>query len=165
MSAMKPSWLPLLVLTAVALVLIVVGCAGPTKVQGQEGNPTDPFSSRMEGRDGTIVEWSGYAQGHRPGKESAFELTLYNGSQEPWQGRYCLQLLDRHAAAATFTLEGFSLQPGESWFRQVPIRDDLAEGAYGLALIIPGRLSSVTTIQVGEESESYGGPWPEPVCP
>ncbi len=166
MSAMKPSWLQRIVLTVVALALMVVGCAGPTKARGQEGNPTDPFSSRMEGREGTVTEWSGYAQGHRPGEESTFELTLVNESQETWSGLYCMQLLDRDDVVATLIKAGFSLQPGESWSRQVPVRfpDGLAEGAYGLALIIPGRLSNVTTIQVGEESEAYGGPWPEPDC-
>ena len=111
----------------------------------------------MEDEEGTIVEWSGYAQGHRPGKESAFELIMYSGSQDPWQGRYCIQLLDRHSVVATLMQEGFSLQPGESGSRQVPIRfpDGLAEGAYGLTLIIPGPLSSVTTIQVGKESDAF----------
>jgi hypothetical protein len=47
---------------------------------------------------------------------------------------------------------------------QIRIPDGLAAGAYGLAMIIPGRLSGVTTIQVGEESDVIGGPWPEPVC-
>jgi hypothetical protein len=166
MSAAKPSRLPLMALTVIALPLIIAACASPPEVQGQETNRINPFSSQMEGGDGTVVEWSGYAQGHRPGKESAFELMIYNGSQDTRQGRYCIQLLDRHSVVATLIQEGFSVQPGESWSRQVPVRfqDGLAEGAYGLALIIPGRLSIVTTIHVGKVSDSYGGPWPEPVC-
>jgi hypothetical protein len=166
MSAMKPGWLPLIALPLVALSLIVDGCAGPTNVQEQEGSPTNPFSSRMEDEEGTIVEWNGYTQGHQSGKASTVGLELYNGSQDTWPGSFCIQLLDRHSVVATLTQERFSLQPGESWSRQVPVRfpDALAEGAYGLALIIPGRLSNVTTIQVGKGSDSYGGPWPEPVC-
>jgi hypothetical protein len=166
MFAMKPSRLPRILLTVVALALIVVGCAGLTSAQGQEGNPTDPFSNRMGSGEGTVVEWSGYAQGHRPGEESTFELTLHNEGQETWSGLYCVQLLARDDVVATLVQAGFSLQPGQSWSRQVPIRfpDGLAEGAYGLALTVPGRLSSVTTIQVGEESEAYGGPWPESAC-
>lgn len=166
MSAMKQYRLPLLALMVVALPLIVAGCASLAKAKGQELRQTDPFSNRIEGGEGAVVEWSGYAQGHQPGQESTFGLTMYSGSQDPWQGRYCIQLLDRHSVVVTLTQEGFSVQPGESWSRQVPIRfpDGLAKGAYGLALIIPGRLSSVTTIQVGEGSESFGGPWPEPVC-
>jgi len=163
---MKPSRLPLIALPLVALSLIVDGCAGPTNVQEQEGSPTNPFSSRMEGGEGTVLEWSGYAEGHQPGQESEFGLMMHNGSHNSWQGRYCVQLVDRHGVVATLTEEGFSLQPGESWSRQVPVRfpDALAEGAYGLALIVPGRLSNVTTIQVGKGSDSYGGPWPEPAC-
>jgi hypothetical protein len=166
MSAMKPGWLPLIALPLVALSLIVDGCAGPTNVQEQEGSPTNPFSSRMEDEEGTIVEWNGYTQGHQSGKASTVGLELYNGSRDAWSGRFCIQLLDRHSVVATLTQERFSLQPGESWSRQVPVRfpDALAEGAYGLALIIPGRLSNVTTIQVGNGSDSHGGPWPETVC-
>jgi hypothetical protein len=158
--------LPLIVLAVVALGLIVVACAGPTNVQEQDGNPTDPFSSRVEGGEGTIVEWNGYTQGHRPGKVSTVGLELYNGSRDAWSGRFCIQLLDRHSVVATLTQERISLQPGETWSGQVPIRfpDALVEGAYGLALIIPGHLSNVTTIQVGNGSDSHGGPWPETVC-
>jgi hypothetical protein len=120
----------------------------------------------MEGGEGIVVEWSGYAHGHQPGEEATFELALRNQGQDVWKGRSCIQLLDRHSVATTLTQEAFSLQPGEGLTRQVPIRfpDDLAEGTYGLALIIPGRLSSVTTIQVGNEGDTYVGPWPEPVC-
>lgn len=166
MSTMKPSRMPLVALAVVALALIHIGCAGPTEVKGQEGNPSDPFSSRMEGGKGTVVEWSHYVQRHRPGKESPFRLVLYNDSRDTWQGRYCIQLLDRHSVVATLTQEEFSLQAGESWSRQVLARfpDDLAEGACGLALIIPGHLSSVTSIEVGKESDTFGGPWSEPVC-
>lgn len=150
----------------VGLMLIVAACADPMGTKEQESRWTDPFSSRVEGEEGTAVDWSGYAQGHRPGQESTFGLVLHNGSQDAWQGRYCIQLLDRHSVVATLMQGVFSLQSGESWSRQVPIRfpDGLVEGAYGLALIIPGRLSSVSTIQVGKESEAFGGPWPEPVC-
>lgn len=51
MSAMKPSWLPPIALTVVSLALIVAGCAGPTGAKGRESNPSDPFSSRVEGED------------------------------------------------------------------------------------------------------------------
>jgi hypothetical protein len=154
MSAERKSRL-LAVFTVAVLALCVMAC-GSAKMTEQEWNPTDPFSSRMEGGEGTAVEWNGYAQGHRSGEESMFELTLHNGSQETWSGLYCMQLLDRDGVAATLTQAGFSLQPGESWSRQEPIRfpDGLAEGAYGLA-----------TIQVGGENKAYSGPWPEPVCP
>jgi len=166
MSVMKTSRLSPIALTVVALALTTAACAVPAEAKRQKGNRTEPFSSRIERGDGAAVVWSGYAQGHRPGEESTFEITLHNGSQETWSGRYCIQLLDRHSALAALTQEEFSLQAGESWSGQVVVRfpDDLAEGAYGLALIIPGCFSSVTTIQVGNESDTYVGPWPEPLC-
>ena len=167
MSAKRQSRLLLAALTVVALTLTVAACAGPARAEGQGRSQTDPFSSRMEGGEGIVVEWSGYAHGHQPGEEVTFELVLRNEGQDVWRGRSCIRLLDRHSVAITLIQEVFSLQPGESWTRQVPIRfpDDLAEGTYGLALIIPGCLSSVTTIQVGNEGDTYVGPWPEPVCP
>jgi hypothetical protein len=165
MPARKQSLWPWVVLMGVALLLIAAGCGSLAEEQG-ETNRTDPFYNRMEAGQGAVIEWSGYARGHQPGQESTFALTIYDGSPDTWQGRYCVQLLDRHSLVATLEQEGFSLQRGESWVRQVVVRfpDGLADGAYGLALIFPGRLSSVTTIQVGKGSDTFGGPWPEPVC-
>ena len=165
MSARGKNLWPLIGLLGVALPLVVAGCGSLAEVQG-ETSRTDPFYNRMEAVQGAAIEWSGHSRGHQPGQESTFALTMYDGSQDPWQGRYCIQLLDRHGLVATLGQEGFSLQPGESWARQVAVRfpDGLADGAYGLALIFPGRLSSVTTIQVGTGNDTFGGPWPEPVC-
>lgn len=68
---------------------------------------------------------------------------------------------------ATLKQGEFSLQPGKEWGMQETIRfpDSLSEGAYGLALVIPGHLSNVETIQVGNVTGTYSGTWPEPACP
>jgi hypothetical protein len=157
----------LLLLTLVILVLTVAACASPVESNDQESGWTDPFLSQMQLGEGVTVEWSGYARGHQSGEESPLDLTLHNESQEAFSGLYCIQLLDRDGIVATLTREEFSLQPGESWSRQVQIRvpSGLAAGDYALALAIPGRLSNVTTIQVGKEGHAWRGPWPEPVCP
>ena len=159
--------LPLVALAVGALALLIAGCAAPVEVKEQGGNLTDPFSSRTEGENGVVVEWSGFTHGHQPGEGSAFVLVLRNGSQDVWQGRYCIQLLDRQSVVATLKRGEFSLQPGKDWGMQETIHfpDGLSEGAYGLALVIPGRLSSVETIQVGKGTGAYSGTWPEPTCP
>jgi len=159
--------LALVALAVGALALLTAGCAAPAEVNEQGGNLTDPFSSRTEYENGIVVEWSGYAHGHQPGEESAFELVLRNGSQDVWQGRYCIQLLDRQSVVATLKRGEFSLQPGKHRGTRELIHfpDGLSEGAYGLALGIPGRLSSVETIQVGKGTGAYSGTRPEPICP
>lgn len=79
-------------------------------------------------------------------------LLLHNGSQDVWQGRYCIQLVDHQSVVATLKRGEFSVQPGEDWRMQESIcfPDGLSDGVYGLALVIPEHLSSVKTIQVGE---------------
>jgi hypothetical protein len=165
-SKIFPNGLPLVALAVGALTLLIAGCAAPAEVKEQGGNLTVPFSSRTETKDGIVVEWSGYTYGHRPVEKSAFELVLRNGSQDVWQGLYCIQLLDRQSVVATLKRGELSLQPGEYWGAQESIRfrDGLSEGAYGLALVIPGLLSSVETIQVGKGTGAYSGTWPEPTC-
>jgi len=162
--------LPLVALAVGALALLIAGCAAPADVadvKEQWGNLTDPFSSRTEDENGIVVEWSGFTHGHQPGEGSAFVLVLRNGSQDVWRGRYCIQLLDRQSVVATLKRGEFSLQPGKDWGMQETIHfpDGLSEGAYGLALVLPGRLSSVATIQVGKGTDAYSGTWPEPTCP
>jgi hypothetical protein len=159
--------LPLIALAIGTLTLLIAGCSAPAEVKEQGGNLTDPFSSRTEGEKGIVVEWNGYTDGHQAGEGSAFELVLRNGSQDVWQGYYCIQLLDRQSVVATLKRGEFSLQPGTYWVLQEVIHfpDGLSEGAYGLALVIPGRLSSVETIQIGKGTGAYSGAWPEPTCP
>ena len=146
--------LPLVAVKVGALMLLMIGCAAPAEVKEPGSDLTDFFSSRMESQNGIVVEWSGHTHGHRPGDASAFVLLLHNGSQDVWQGRYCIQLVDLQSVVATLKRGEFSVQPGKDWRMQESIRfpDGLSEGVYGLALVIPGQLSSVQTVRVGEEN-------------
>jgi len=159
----KRFWSALLL---VVLAMVIAGCAAPADVKEQWDDLTDPFSSRAESEDGIVVEWSGLTRGHQPGGESAFVLMLRNGSHDAWQGRYCIQLLDSQSVVATLKRGEFSLQPGKDWGMQETIRfpDVLSEGTYGLALVIPERLSSVVTIRVGTGTGAHNGTWPVPTC-
>jgi len=159
--------LPLIVLGVAMLALLVASCAAPVDTKEEWGNLTDPFFSRSEDENGVVLEWSGFARGHQSGEGSAFVLVLRNGSEDVWQGRYCIQLLDSQSVVATLKQGEFSLQPGKDWGMQETILfpDDLSGGDYGLVLVIPGQLSIGETIQVGNETSAYGGTWPEPDCP
>ena len=159
----KRFWSALLL---VVLAMVIAGCAAPADVKEQWGDLTDPFSSRTEGENGIVVEWSGFTHGHQPGEGSAFVLVLRNGSHDVWQGRYCIQLLDSQSVVATLKRGEFSLQPRKDWGMQETIRfpDVLSEGTCGLALVIPGRLSTVETIQVGKGTGAHNGTWPAPTC-
>ncbi|MEA3439453.1 MAG: hypothetical protein U9R58_04145 [Chloroflexota bacterium] len=159
--------LPLVPLVGCTLALLVVSCAAPVEVKEQGSSMTDPFFSRSEDENGLVVEWSGFARGHQAGEGSAIKIVLHNGSQDVWQGSYCIQLLDPQSIVATLKQGEFSLQPGKEWGMQETIHfpDDLSDGDYGLALVIPGQLSIGATVQVGNETSAYGGTWPEPDCP
>ena len=129
--------------------------------------PPDPFSARAEGEDGLLVEWSGDSRGHRPGGESWFDLQMVNNSQHPWSGEYCFLLVDLEGVLATFEQANFSLQPGEGFSTTLRTNfpADLAEGPYGMMLIIPGRLANTVTIYVGDSHGQSAGPWAQAECP
>jgi len=154
-------------LAVCALALLITSCTAPVEVEEQGSSMTDPFFSRSEDENGIVLEWSGFTGGHQPGEGSAIKLVLHNGSQDVWQGSYCIQLLDPQSIVATLKQGEFSLQPGKDWGMQETILfpDDLSGGDYGLVLVIPGQLSIGETIQVGNGTDTYSGTWPEPGCP
>lgn len=146
---------------------MALSAAGCSTVAAQTLAPHDPFTARMNGGEGIVVELKGYAHGHQAGGEAHFELALRNDGDDAWQGRYCLVLVDQNGPVATFAADSFSLQPGAGDARTIDTRlpESLADGCYGLALVLPDRLASVTTVTVGEGDGPCGEPWPAPECP
>jgi hypothetical protein len=144
--------------------LLLSACEQPAQVPDIS---LDPFSARAEGEDGLLVEWSGNSRGHLPGGESRFNLQMVNNGQDPWNGNYCFLLVDLEGVVATFEQANFSLQPGEgqSTVLQTNFPADLAEGPYGMALIIPERMANTVTIYVGDSHGQIAGPWPQVECP
>ncbi|HOG45162.1 MAG TPA: hypothetical protein PLJ35_02855 [Anaerolineae bacterium] len=149
----------------VAIALLSAGCDLPA-VAAQAG-PRDPFTARIQGGEGLVVELKGLAHGHRAGSTARFELALRNDGTKPWQGRYCLTLVGRSLPVATLAAGELNLEPGvgEAYTIEAPLPADLAAGCYGLALVLPERLASVTTITVGEGAEPCSESWPAPACP
>lgn len=151
-----------------ALSILLVGC-----VPSQEPPPPsqvvskDPFSIRAQGEDGILMELSGNSRGHFSGAESAFDLRFVNQGQSTWMGEFCLQLVDLSGVVTTFEQSEFSLEPGEALSNPIHLvmPEDLAEGAYGLGLVVTERWANITTIYLGEGTDGAVGPWAEPVCP
>jgi hypothetical protein len=143
------------------IVLLVANCGPGTDATGTPLAQTrEPFTARRESADGAIVEWGGYTGGYEPGAEEEFSITIKNETEETWQGRFCLQLLDRQMPQVITTLEQrpFTLEPGVGFSNQITVQfpDNLSEGAYGLSLAVRregGPMVDLVPVQVGESDE------------
>jgi len=147
-----------LLLLATATALLVTGCGalaeGPPALEEQE---RQPFSARRESEDGAIVAWSGYVDGYEPGMEASFDITIKNGTDEAWPGRFCVQLMDDEQPQVLATLEQrpFKLEPSTGFSDTVTVElpEALDEGPYGLSLVAWGPNGSSVDqvpIKVGE---------------
>jgi hypothetical protein len=150
----------ILLLVAVTA-LIATGCSalagGPAAPEEQE---RQPFSARREGEDGAVVAWSGYVDGYEPGMEASFDISIENGTDEPWPGRFCLQLMDNDGPNVLATLEQrpFNLEPGVGFSDAITVEipEGLDEGAYGLSLVARGPHGptvDLVPIKVGQTDE------------
>jgi hypothetical protein len=143
------------------IVLLVTNCGpGTDATQTPLTQTREPFTARRESADGAIVDWGGYTEGYKPGGEEEFNITIRNETEETWQGRFCLQLLDRQMPQVITTLEQrpFTLEPGVGFSDQITVRfpDDLSEGAYGLSLAVRrdgDSMVDLVPVQVGESDE------------
>jgi hypothetical protein len=159
----KRIWLIMLVFVAG---ILLAGCTLPQE-PGPQTISKNPFSLRMQGEDGKLLELSGNSRGHMPGSEAAFDIRLVNQGLSTWRGEYCVQLVDESGVVSTFEQNEFNLESGEALFKplRIMIPDDLAEGVYGLGIDIPERWTSTTTIYLGNVTDRSAGPFAEPDCP
>jgi hypothetical protein len=145
------------------VMFLLAGCVGipiPAISTGAETSmtvelTTNPFTSRTEGADGIIDEWSGNAGEHQPGEVSTFELLLDNQSEGAWDGRYCIFLLSPDWFLQEMVRGDFVLEQGAAREQIIDLAfpDDLAPGGYGLALIVQrpaGPTIQLTSIEVGK---------------
>jgi hypothetical protein len=148
-----------LLLTMISLTII--GCGEKTPLtQTQTEEIRERFSAEQESEDGAIVAWSGYSEGYESGAEAEFDISIKNGTDQTWPGRYCLQLLDRQLPKVIATLEqrNFTLTSGMGFADVLTVQFpmDLSEGAYGLSLAVrrSGRsMVDLVQIQVGKTDE------------
>lgn len=149
----------ILIMTIAAL--FIAGCGmtprdqeTPTQVERH------PFTARAESSDGAIVAWSGYRDGFQPGVEETFEITIKNETDQPWHGRYCLQLMSGQSPMVLNTLKEheFTLEPGMGYSDAITVQipETLDEGAYGLSMAVrrpSGSMVDLVPIKVGETDE------------
>jgi hypothetical protein len=119
-----------------------------------------PFSSRIARENSGALAWDGYTEGHLPGAQARFGVSIGNESANSWQGRFCLELLDRRQPRVLTTLaqRRFTLEPGVGFSHELVVQlpNDLETGAYGLALVLRGLsapMVDVVEIKIGETSE------------
>ena len=142
------------VLVFVLMASIPVGCA-KTPSNAEEGRLTGPFQVRYSMGEAHWVELSGYTAGHSPGSTAEFEVTLGNDATQTWHSSYSIQLWNgsdasNHEVLATFYQQPINVLSGWHRFRlPITFPDELEVGAYGLAFVIPGRMSAITTIYIG----------------
>ena len=143
-------WIALML--AGLLSLSVMACSA----QPQPAKPYNPFTFGIG-----YVELTGYTDGFMPGNTYEFELTIRNDTEEPWQGKYCLFLVDEKEIVMKMGGDSFNLLQAGSLTRtfSMAVPDDIADGAYGLTLVIPDRGASVTTIRIGENPPQPAGPF------
>jgi hypothetical protein len=154
-------------LCAVAILTLMGGCA-QTSNSPQSPTERDPFFLSMGRADGAEVYWEGHTDGYQPGTTETMRLAINNKTDQPWDGRFCVQLLEPMPSSAVILLaeQGFNLESsgGFAWDLSVDLPPDLAPGIHGLALVVHepgGSIVNVTPVQVGDgERELFQGEWP-----
>jgi hypothetical protein len=151
-------WWAVLVITTV---LLIVGCGGPGVAERTPtGEARQPFSARTESAEGAIVAWSGYVDGYQSGAEEQFDITIKNGTDETWRGRYCLQLVgDQHpGVVATLEQRPFTVESGVGFSESITVQlpGGVGEGAYALSLVVRGSggpMVDLLPIQIGDADD------------
>ena len=154
------------------IALLFTGCTAvplPSPLQSAAATPTpyNPFTLNMEGGDGLDISLSGYSEGYLPGGKYTFNLSASNKGDEPAEYPYCVVLVDEEKVVATFVEDTFDLPAGNGFAKNIEVNfpENLESGAYALGIVIPNRLSSTTTIHIGEDSGQPAGPFATATCP
>ena len=144
----KSIWIMLAI--AGTLSLSAIACSA------ELAEPHDPFTMRTN-----YAELTGYTDGFMLGNTYEFELSIRNDASGPWQGRYCMFLVDDKEIVLQIEGEDFDLQPAGGLSRtvQMTVPENFKEGAYGLTLLVPDRGASVTTIRIGGNTLQAAGPF------
>lgn len=124
-----------------------------------------PFAISMS-NDTAFAQLSADEALYQPGDEAIFEVTLKNKGDEPWLGRYCVKLLGDTYPPKELAQDDFMLQANEQFTQEVRVRlpEDLALGAYGLALVVPDEFTVVSKLAIGNDSDFPGETRPESIC-
>jgi len=158
---------PLHLLCTLSILILLAAC-GPAVGPTPDETARQPFSLHIAGEDGAEVTWESYTEGFLPGTTETMHLAVQNNTDQHWDGRLCVQLLEPLPSSVVISLteQDFSLETGGGFARDVSVElpADLAAGAYGLALVVhqpTGPVVDVVPIRVGEGTrEPFQGEWP-----
>ncbi len=150
-----------------AVIILLYGGTSCNRNANRGGNTKqrEPFYLQWWVDNGSYLSLEGPTR-VLPGEEVPFILRMNNSAQVNWDGKYCLLLLNQSDTENQLLDGKFSLKPGEGQevVLNAKIPSELVEDAYGLALVIPGSMASVTTVQIGKSTDARAKSWPEPRC-
>jgi len=158
---------PLHLLCTLCIPILLAAC-GPAVGPTPDETARQPFRLHITGEDGAEVTWESYTQGFLPGTTEIMHVAVQNNTDQHWDGRLCVQLLEPLPSSVVISLteQDFSLEMGGGFARDVSVElpADLAAGTYGLALVVhqpTGPVVDVVSIRVGEGTrEPFQGEWP-----
>lgn len=133
---------------------------------GNDGGQGEEFTASETLDDGSLIELTGNTAGHAGGDQSDFSVLFRNGDGSnggEWASVYCVVLMDRNAPLMSGG-DSFAIPEGLQVENQLQLvlPPGLAEGAYGLAIVVPDHGSVSQTIWVGDEGDETGISWPVP---
>ncbi|MEX0760947.1 MAG: hypothetical protein WD208_09930 [Dehalococcoidia bacterium] len=137
---------------------------------GNDGGPGEEFTASETFDDGSLIELTGNTAGHAGGDQSDFSVLFRNGDGSgedveagEWASVYCVVLMDSDAPMMSGG-DSFAIPEGLQVENQLQLvlPPGLAEGAYGLAIVVPDHGSVSQTIWVGDEGDETGASWPVP---
>ena len=151
---------------AAVTALLLAGCQNAAEIPEFA---SEPFTTTWNlGDEDRVFGISGDRTGHMAEGTSEFELTLDNLSSDgPWQGEYCILLLDRNGIVDEVTRGQYDVPAGLKTHETIPVTfPEGFAGPLGLCILIPERASVVSTLWVGTAPTGDAGPWPNiSVCP
>ncbi|MBC7334652.1 MAG: VCBS repeat-containing protein [Clostridia bacterium] len=155
------------VLWTLSILSLLAACVPAVEPTPDEA-ARQPFSLHIAGEDGAEVTWESYTEGFLPGTTETMHLAAQNNTDQHWDGRLCVQLLEPVPSSVVISLtqQDFSLESGGGFARDVSVDlpADLVAGTYGLALVVhqpTGPVVDVIPVQVGEGTrEPFQGEWP-----
>ena len=110
-------------------------------------------------------EVSGDTKGYAAGGTHDLNLSIRNDTDEEWSGSCYIFLVDQNGPFMDISNCEFNLPhegDQESWVIKMTLPADIESGAYGLALLFPGKDHIVQTIYIGDEiSNEPVGSWPD----
>jgi inhibitor of cysteine peptidase len=114
---------------------------------------------------GSYVELSGNNAIYAPKGTYDFNLSIRNDTEEEWKGNCYVFLIDNNCPIIDISdIEINLLNKGgqESTVVSLVLPENIKPGAYGLALLFPGKGYFIKTIYVGDKiSGEPAGPWPD----